>query len=342
MYTQPGAAGKQEPEPQWYLDTAKYEKTDIKKSISQICSSIIPYILIWTAIVWMVNRGAPWWLVLASGIPAAVFLVRIFIIFHDCTHRSYFNSRAANRFWGYVMGIFTLVPYERWQHSHNIHHNTYADLDKRGIGDVWTLTVNEYIASPPLAKLAYRFYRSPFVMFIIGPFYIFVFDHRFSLKGSGSKGSFSVIFNDLILLLFIGILAVLQVSPVFFLLYLYVVVVAGMLGVWLFYVQHQFEGVYWSRHEDWDPMKAAFEGSSYYKLPKILQWCTGNIGLHPVHHIRSRIPNYNLQKCYDETIALHNLKTLSIPRSLKSLWLNLWDEEEKQLVSFHSLNKRNN
>jgi omega-6 fatty acid desaturase (delta-12 desaturase) len=167
-----------------------------------------------------------------------------------------------------------------------------------------------------------------------------LFDHRFSLKGSGAKGRFSVIFNDLVLLLFIGILAVLKISPIYFLLYMYVMVVAGTMGVWLFYVQHQFEGVYWARHADWNPLRAAFEGCSYYKLPKILQWSTGNIGIHPVHHLRVRIPNYNLQKCYDETPELHAIKMLGIRRSLKSLWLNLWDEKKRKLVSFSSLKHR--
>lgn len=337
MFTQPGAVKPHMPEPQWYQNTLKYETPDLKKSLFQIFSSLVPYLMAWAVIVWMVNKAYAWWLVLSGGIVASVFLVRIFIIFHDCTHHSFFVSRKANRFWGYVMGMFTLVPYERWQHSHNIHHNTYADLDHRGVGDVWTLTVEEYLKSSWHIKLAYRLYRNPFIMFGLGPAYVFLFDHRFSLKGSGAKGRFSVIFNDLVLLLFIGTLAVLKVSPIYFLLYMYVMVVAGILGVWLFYVQHQFEGVYWARHDDWNPLKAAFEGSSYYKLPKILQWCTGNIGLHPVHHLRSRIPNYNLQRCYDETPALHTLKTLSIRRSFKSLWLNLWDEKEKKLVSFRSL-----
>lgn len=340
MFNQPGAATANVPEPQWYKDTLKYETPDLKKSLFQIFSSVGPYILLWAVIVWMVNNFYPWWMILTIGVFAAIFLVRIFIIFHDCTHCSFFVSRKANRFWGYVMGMFTLVPYERWQHSHNIHHNTYADLDHRGVGDVWTLTVDEYLNSPLKIKIAYRFYRNPLVMFGIGPAYLFLFDHRFSLKGSGAKGRFSVIFNDLVLLLFIGTLAVLKISSIYFLLYMYVMVVAGTLGVWLFYVQHQFEGVYWARHADWNPLRAALEGCSYYKLPKILQWSTGNIGIHPVHHLRVRIPNYNLQKCYDETPELHAIKMLGVRRSLKSLWLNLWDEKEEKLVSFSSLKHR--
>lgn len=340
MYTQPGAADPDVTEPQWYQDTLKYEKPDLKKSITQIFSSMLPYISSWAIIIWMVNNSYAWWLILTVGTIASIFLIRIFIIFHDCTHNSFFISRKANRIWGYMMGLFTFTPYEEWQHSHNIHHNTYADLDHRGVGDVWTLTVEEYLKQPSRMKLAYRLYRNPFIMFGIGPAYIFLIEHRFTAKGSSSRRRFGVFFNNAALLIFIVTLAFLKVSPIFFLLYIYVLVVAGVFGVWLFYVQHQFEGVYWSRHNEWNPLKAAFEGSSYYKLPKILQWLTGNIGLHPIHHLRSHIPNYNLQKCYDETPALHAIKTLSIRRSLKSLFLNLWDEKEKRLVSFHSLNTR--
>lgn len=337
MYTQPGAANSHIVEPQWYQDTLKYEKPDLRKSLSQIFSSLAPFAAAWVVMVWMVNKACAWWLLLGVGTVAAIFLVRIFIIFHDCTHNSFFVSRSANRFWGYVMGLLTLTPYERWQHSHNVHHNTYADLDHRGVGDVWTLTVDEYLKLPRLQRLVYRLYRNPVIMFGIGPAYVFLLDHRFVPRGSGSKARFSVHFNNFALLLFFGILVWLKISPIYFFMYLYVLFIAGVFGVWLFYVQHQFEGVYWSRHEEWDPMKAAFEGSSYYKLPKILQWLSGNIGLHPIHHLRVHIPNYNLQPCYDETPILHQLKELSIKKSLRSLWLNLWDEKTKKMISFHSL-----
>lgn len=340
MYNQLGAAKDHAPDPQWYQDTLKYEKPVLRKSVAQIFSSLGIYVLLWVIMVGMINLSYPLWLVLILGVVAALFLVRMFIIFHDCTHNSFFVSRKANRIWGYVMGLFTLAPYERWQHAHNIHHNTYADLDHRGVGDVWTLTVDEYLKLPWGTKLVYRLYRNPVIMLGIGPAYVFIWDHRFCPKGSGAKERFSVHFNNLALLIFVGILAVLKVSLIYFLLYMYVLFIAGIVGVWLFYVQHQFEGVYWSRHDKWDPLKAAFEGSSYYQLPKILQWLSGNIGLHPIHHLRVHIPNYNLQQCYDETPALHTLKKLSFRRSLKSLWLNLWDEREQRLVSFHALKTR--
>jgi len=337
MFTQSGGANPNIPEPQWYLDISKYERPDLWKSIFQLVSSLGFYAVMWAILIWMVNQACSWWLLLPVATIAAAFLVRIFIIFHDCIHNSFFISRRANRFWGYVTGLFTFTPFEEWQYSHNMHHNTYADLDSRGVGDIWTLTADEYIKSPFRIKLGYRLYRNPFVMFGMGPAYIFLINYRFSEKGSGSKRRFSVLFNNLVILFFIGMLVILKIPLIYFLLYIYVLVAGATCGVWLFYVQHQFEGVYWSRHNEWNPLKAAFEGSSYYKLPKILQWFSGNIGLHPIHHIRSRIPNYNLQRCYDKTPALHAIKKLSLLKSIKSLRLNLWDEQEKKLVSFHAL-----
>ena len=340
MFTQPGAAKLGVSEPQWYKDTAKYAIPDTKKSSIQLINTLIPYSLAWFCIVWLLNNAYPLWMVYTTAVIASIFLVRIFILFHDCTHHSLFASRKANRFWGYVLGLLTLTPYEKWQHSHNIHHNTYSDLDKRGVGDIWTVTVKEYINSPWREKLFYRLYRNPFVMFILGPVYIFLWDHRLTPKGSNKKLKLSVAFNNIALVTFIGILVYLRVSYIYIWIYLFIMILAGALGIWLFYIQHQFEGVYWSRHDEWDPFKAAFEGSSYYELPKILQWLTGNIGLHTIHHLRVSIPNYNLQSCYDEIPALHDIKKLSIRRSLKSLRLNLWDEKEKKLVSFHSIKQK--
>ncbi|QSH41895.1 fatty acid desaturase [Lentisphaerota bacterium ZTH] len=339
MYNQPGKKHPNNSEPKWYKDTSKFEEPDLKTSLLQIITSVGCYAGAWAILVWMINIDCSLWLILLAAAIASVFQVRIFIIFHDCTHNSFFISRKANKICGYFAGLFTFTPYDRWQYTHNIHHNTYADLDRRGVGDVWTLTVKEYLNSPLRTKIAYRLYRNPLIMFGFGPAYLFIFDHRFSFKNTGAKGRFSVMFNNLALLLFISILGILGVSPIYFLLYMYILVVAGIIGVWLFFIQHQFDGVYWAHHNEWDPVKAAFEGSSYYKLPKFFQWLSGNIGLHPIHHLRPRIPNYNLQRCYNETTALHAIKVLTVKRSIKSLWLNLWDEKEKKLVSFHSLKK---
>ena len=337
MYNKPGK--KHFNEPQWYKTIEKYEKSSFWRSSTQLISTLGPYAASWVGIVWLINHNFRWYYIIAAATIAAIFLVRIFIIFHDCTHHSFFNSRKANRFWGYITGLLTLTPYEKWQHSHNMHHNTYTDLDHRGVGDIWTMTVDEYINLPFIKRLPYRLYRNAFIMFILGPVYVFVLDHRFITKNSNYKIKLSVHFNNFAIAMFVGILIYLEISLIYVWIYLYLAVVAGALGIWLFYIQHQFEGVYWSRHENWDPMKAAFEGSSYYKLPKILQWLTGNIGLHPIHHLRVRIPNYNLQKCYDETPELHNIKKLSFFRSFKSLFLNLWDEKQSKLVSFHSIRK---
>jgi acyl-lipid omega-6 desaturase (Delta-12 desaturase) len=341
MFTQPGGAKSGISEPQWYKDTEKYGESNTKKSIIQLINTLIPYAIAWFCIVWMLNNAYPLWLVFATAVIASIFLVRIFVLFHDCTHRSLFKSHKANRFWGYILGMLTLTPYEKWQHSHNIHHNTFADLDKSGIGDITTITVKEYLNLPWRKRLFYRLYRNPFIMFIFGPVYIFLLDHRLTPKNSNKNIKFSVAFNNIALVTFIGILVYMKISYIYIWIYLFIAVLAGALGIWFFYVQHQFEGVYWSRHDEWDPFKAAFEGSSYYEIPKILQWLTANIGLHTIHHLRVSIPNYNLQSCYDEIPALHDIKKLSLRRSMKSLWLNLWDEEKKELVSFHSIRKKN-
>ena len=340
MFNQPGTKKKDIPEPQWYKDTAKYGKPNTKKSVIQLIDTLILYAFAWFCIIWMLNKSYSLCLVYATAAVASILLVRIFILFHDCTHNSLFNSRKANRFWGYILGLLTLAPYEKWQHSHNIHHNTFADLDKSGIGDISTITVKEYLNLPWHKRLSYRLYRNPFIMFILGPVYIFLWDHRLTAKGSNKKIKLSVAVNNIALVIFVAILVYLKVSYIYIWIYLFIAVLAGAMGIWLFYIQHQFEGVYWARHDEWNPSKAAFEGSSYYELPKILQWLSGNIGLHTIHHLRVSIPNYNLQSCYDEIPALHEIKKLSIRKSLKSLFLNLWDEEEKKLVSFHSIKKK--
>ncbi len=341
MYNQPGTKSINI-EPLWYKNTKKYEQPSLQKSVSQIISSLASYFISWMVIIWLINRNVHKGYIILTATITALFLVRIFIIFHDCTHNSFFKSRKANRFWGYITGLLTLTPYEKWQHSHNIHHNTYADLDHRGVGDIWTLTVKEYLNSPFSVKFLYWCYRNPLIMLTVGPVYVFLIDHRIISKDSGKKARFSVIFNNSALLIFACTLIFLKISLIYFWIYLYLMVVAGAFGIWLFYIQHQFEGVYWSRHTDWDPIEGVFKGSSYYNLPKFFQWLTANIGLHSIHHLRSHIPNYNLQKCYDNTPELKSIKKISVRASLSSLWLNLWYENENRLVSFHFVRKHKN
>jgi len=298
---------------------------------------MVPYGALWVLMVYTVQRGYPFWLTAVLAAVAAVFYVRIFIFFHDCCHGSFFASFRANRILGYVTGILTFTPFDAWRRTHATHHTTVADLDRRGVGDVWTMTVEEYLAAPWKTRLAYRIFRSPLVMLGLGPAALFLIMYRFPLRDMKKNERNSVIVTDVAILAIIGLSFLTIGLRTYILIQVSVLLIAGALGTWLFYIQHQFDGVYWARHEEWDQMRAALEGCSYYRLPRFLQWCTGNIGLHHIHHIRPGIPNYNLQQCFDDLPALQAVSPLTIRRSLKSLRLNLYDEKKKALVSFQSL-----
>jgi omega-6 fatty acid desaturase (delta-12 desaturase) len=268
---------------------------------------------------------------------SSLFLVRIFILFHDCTHGSFFASQRANAVFGYLCGFLVFTPYTYWRHNHLVHHGSYADLDHRGVGDIWTLTVEEYRAASRGVRLAYRFYRHPLVFLGIGPGYSFLITQRYLHQWEGKNERFSAAVTNLAIVAIAGAATLTFGFKAYLLIQLPIILIAGAIGVWLFYVQHQFEGVYWSRHDRWDPVKAALQGSSYYQLPEVLQWFTGNIGLHHAHHLLPRIPNYRLQASHDASSVLRSVRPLTIRRSLKSLFLNLWDERQGKLVGFKSL-----
>jgi omega-6 fatty acid desaturase (delta-12 desaturase) len=305
--------------------------------VAELVETFVPYVLLSVVMVTTARRGHPVVALALSGL-AAAFLVRVFIIFHDCCHGSFFSSRRANRIVGYAAGLLTLTPFDKWQRSHAEHHATVGDLDRRGVGDVWTLTMNEYLAATRPKRLFYRVFRNPFVMFGLGPAILFVIGNRFSGPGATRRERFSVHFTNA------GLVAALLVAhltiglPTLLLTQLPTLLLAGAVGVWLFYVQHQFEDAYWARRPEWEPMKAALEGSSYYKLPKVLQWFTGSIGLHHIHHVQPRIPFYNLQRCQDAIPAFHAVPPLTLRRSLDSLRLRLLDETDRRMVSFVAVN----
>jgi omega-6 fatty acid desaturase (delta-12 desaturase) len=322
-------------------ELSPFGKSDLRLCAWQLANTFIPYLALWAILVLLIRGGYPFWLTFLAMVPAAFFLVRIFIFFHDCTHGSFFNSSRANRILGYITGILTFTPFEAWRHPHNIHHASYADLDHRGIGDIWTLTSAEYRALPRHKRLGYRIYRHPLVLFGFGPIGVFLISQRYSKPGFGKPERLSVLITNLALMIVIAIAWLTIGLRTYLLIQLPLMYLAGVMGIWLFYVQHQFEGVYWMRHEEWDPMRAALEGSSYYKLPKVLQWFSGHIGLHFIHHILPRIPNYRLQQALDATPLLQTVRPLSIRRSLLSLHLNLWDVQQHQLVSFRSLKALN-
>jgi acyl-lipid omega-6 desaturase (Delta-12 desaturase) len=316
-------------------DVAPFEKTDTKASILQIINTLGPLFTLWY--VAYLSLSVSYWITLPILIVTSGFMVRTFILFHDCCHQSFFKSRLANDILGTITGILTVVPYQQWKHSHSVHHATSSNLDKRGTGDMWLLTVDEYLEASIWKKIYYRIYRNPLVMFGIGPIAVFLFEYRLNRKGARRKERINThVTNISIVALYallswaIGWQAFLMIQgPIFF--------ISGLLGIWLFYVQHQFEDSYFEHEDEWSYVQAAVDGSSYYKLPKVLQWITGNIGFHHVHHLSPRVPNYNLEKAHNETLPLQKATTITIGTSLKSLKYRLWDEKNKTFISFKEL-----
>ena len=323
--------------PAWYQTAAAYGRSNFRKALWQLVDTFVPYGVLWALMIHTVQQRYSYWITLVLALVAGGLLVRIFIFFHDCCHGSYFVSRRANTILGYVSGILTFTPFEDWRYAHNLHHATAGDLDRRGVGDIWTMTTAEYLAAPLRKRLGYRIYRNPYILFGPGPALLFLFFQRFTTKGAGKRERKSVFLTNVALLVVIAVASLTIGFQTYLLIQLPIILVAASLGLWLFYIQHQFENVYWTRHESWDPMKVALEGSSYFKLPKILQWFTGNIGLHHIHHVRPNIPNYNLQRCYDEIPAFHAINPITLRTSLKSLGLALYDEKKRKLISFRSL-----
>jgi omega-6 fatty acid desaturase (delta-12 desaturase) len=324
-------------QPAWYWITADYGKSNLRKSNWQIINTLGPYGLLWALMVFTVKWDYPYWITLAFAFVAAGLLVRVFILFHDCCHGSFFSSRRANTILGYITGVLTFTPFEEWRRVHKRHHATAGDLDRRGGGDIWTMTTEEYRAAPLRKRLAYRFYRNPFILLGPGALLLFLFLQRFPSKNAGTRERRSVWYTNLALLLVVGIATFTIGLPVYVLIQLPIIGIAGSVGLWLFYIQHQFETAYWVGHGAWDPMRVALEGSSYFKLPKILQWFTGSIGLHHIHHVRPSIPNYHLQDCQNAVPIFRTVKPITLTTSFRSLGLSLCDVKNQRLVSFRSL-----
>ncbi|HDR4423547.1 TPA: fatty acid desaturase [Bacillus cereus] len=316
---------------------APYEKSAIKKSVWQLINTVVPFIILWYLA--YKSLSVSYFLALVPSLLAAGFMTRIFIIFHDCTHYSFFKSRPANRIVGTCMGVLTLFPFDQWGHEHAIHHATSGNLDKRGTGDIWTLTVDEYAAAPFRLRLAYRLYRNPFVMFGLGPIYVFLLKNRFNRKGARQKERMNTYLTNIIIVALIAILCWAIGWQSFLLVHGTIFLIAGSVGIWLFYVQHTFEDSYFEEDKDWEYVKAAVEGSSFYKLPKILQFLTGNIGFHHVHHLSPRVPNYKLEEAHNNTLPLKNVPTITLATSLRSLRFRLWDEKSNNFVSFKEFKK---
>jgi acyl-lipid omega-6 desaturase (Delta-12 desaturase) len=319
----------------WVKIISKYNHPDTAKSWVQLSLNILLYAVAWFLMI--ESLSISYWITLAVSVPAAGILVRLFIIYHDCVHGSYFKSARLRDIMGLMIGVLTFTPYYSWSRNHIVHHETAGNLDKRGIGDVWTLTVEEYRNSTLWGKIVYRFYRNPVTMFLIGPLYVFLIGNRFTKKGMDSKGRLGVYLTNAGLFLFTLAMGLLIGMKAFFLIQLPVIYLAGIAGFWLFYVQHQFDPSYWTRNETWNYKRVALEGSSYYKLPRILQYFTGNIGFHHVHHLSPLIPNYYLARCHRENPLFSEIKPLSFWHALRAMKFRLWNEKTKEMISFRKL-----
>ncbi len=319
----------------WKNLVSRYQNSQARKSVWQLFNSFIPFVLIWLLMLFALDYS--YWLAILLAFPAAGFSIRLFIIQHDCGHGSFFKSKRANDLCGLFCSIFTFTPYHYWRKKHAIHHKSAGNLQHRGIGDIYTMTVNEYFRQSRWGKLKYRLYRNPLILFIVFPTILFLIVYRFpSPKDRHLRNyQFSVYMTSLVIGLLIGMLIWLVGLKSFLLVQLPISIITSSTGAWLFFVQHQFEDTYWADDENWDFSLAALQGSSYYKLPKILQWFTGNIGFHHIHHLSPRIPNYLLEKCQKENPELQQTaKVLTLRTSLKGMLLSLWDENQKKLVSF--------
>jgi omega-6 fatty acid desaturase (delta-12 desaturase) len=316
----------------WRRSLAPYTQPDVRRSVLDVATSAVPYVALTALMYWAVHFSVL--LALALAIPAAGFLLRTFIVFHDCTHGSFLPSRRGNAWLGTLCGLLVYTPFHVWRHEHAVHHATSGDLDRRGKGDVDTLTVDEYRELPLPKRIGYRLFRNPTVLLVLGPLWALMLEPRLVPRWAWARFGRKILATDAVLVAAVAGLCVLEGWSAVLLVQLPSAMLAGAAGVWLFYVQHQFEDVYWERDENWDFAASALRGSSHLKLPKVLQFFTGNIGLHHVHHMSARIPNYNLQRAHDELPIFHDVPTLTLGDGIRALRLKLYDERRGRLVTF--------
>ncbi len=336
-----GAKGEKPARPasvaEWRQLLAAYQKPSTWRAGWQVVDTIGAYLLVWVGLYFVASVSWVWTVPLV--VLAGALQVRVFILFHDCTHGSFFASSAANAVLGFVGGVLTFTPYRHWRWEHALHHGTAGDLDRRGTGDIWTMTVQEYRAASRWRRLAYRVARNPFVLLVVAPVVVFLVLQRLPSRRAGRAERLSVWWTNLAIVALVGAMGWLFGFERFVVLQLATLMIGGAAGVWLFYVQHQFEGVSWARREDWDFVDAALEGSSFYRLPRVLQWFSGNIGFHHIHHLSPRIPNYNLERCHRALAHYLDVNPVTLRTSLRSLRFRLWDEAAGRLVGFGALRR---
>ncbi|MDO8184619.1 fatty acid desaturase [Conexibacter sp. JD483] len=317
----------------WRADVAPYATPDRGRALLDLATSVVPYLLLWPVMVWALN-DVSFWLTLALAVPASVFLLRSFIVFHDCGHGSFFEAKAANTWLGRFTGLLVMTPYASWRHSHAVHHATAGDLDRRGEGDVPTMTVAEFNAASRGTRIGYRIFRSPFVLFTLGPLWSFTIQPRLWNRSMSRRIRHSVWMTNVAVAIAVTGMCLLVGWQQFLIIQGLLILFAGGAGVWLFFVQHQFEDTYWESSDTWTYADAALRGSSYLKLPQPLQWCSGNIGLHHVHHLSARVPNYKLQAAHDGLDVFQQVPVLTVWDALKAPRLKLWDEQRGRIVTF--------
>lgn len=318
----------------WLKILARYRQPDVGRSAFELVVTVIPFAIFWALAYFSYANG--FWIGLLAIIPAGAALLRLFMIQHDCGHGSFFAHRRLDDWTGRVLGVLTLTPYDYWRRAHAAHHASAGNLDERGIGDITTLTIAEYQAMSIYGRLGYRLYRHPLVMFGIGPAWLFLFKQRlpFGMMKSGAQPWISTMSTNLAVAVLSGLMMwAIGVVP-FLVIHLPIVLLAGAAGIWLFYVQHQFEETHWSAGEDWKFPQAALHGASHYDLPPVLRWVTGNIGIHHIHHLASRIPYYRLPEVLRDHPQLANIGRITIRDSLRCVKLVLWDDQRQKLVSF--------
>ena len=321
--------------PEWIRVVLKYRDPDPVKSWWQVINSAGSYIIFWVLMV--LSMKISYWLTFALSVLAAGFLVRVFIIFHDCGHGSFFKSARLNKIVGIIMGVIAFTPYHKWHLEHKIHHQTVANLDRRGRGDVKTYTVEEYKKMTKQQRFSYRLYRNPLFLFGLAPLLLFVISNRLTKKHMSGKEKLYVHLTNLALFALIFLLILAIGWKAFLLIQLPVLYIASAHGLWLFYVQHQFRHVKWVNTGNWDYKTSALKGSSLFKLPALLNWFTGNIGYHHIHHLSPLIPNYNLKRCYKENPLFQDIKPITFFTAFESLFLRLWDEKRQLLIRFNEI-----